>query len=246
MRPHSLGFGCSSGRSKRLPSAYGPSPQIFPRRWTGCWRVSTRSRNSCGPCARSTSARRLTSWRPRPLGDGVIGRRDGLEAGELRDLAIAVRDHPGVEAVGVVGVTGPERVALVVAATKASGIDARAAVGKAAAALGGGGGGTPELATAGGRNVAGVEEALVRLQRGAESEWQLELVTTGPAARGGHAVVGIDLGERRIGVSVSDTKRFSRPHIRSSPGPVTPRQTGGPSRPSSRRWEPASLWSGFL
>ena len=97
------------------------------------------------------------------VGGRVIGRRDGLEAGELRDLAIAVRDHPGVEAVGVVGVTGPERVALVVAATKASGIDARAAVGKAAAALGGGGGGTPELATAGGRNVAGVEEALVRL-----------------------------------------------------------------------------------
>ena len=81
----------------------------------------------------------------------------------MRDLAIAVRDHPGVEAVGVAGVTGPERVALVVAATKASGIDARAAVGKAAAALGGGGGGTPELATAGGRNIAGVEEALVRL-----------------------------------------------------------------------------------
>ena len=107
------------------------------------------------------------------VGGRVVGRRDGLEAGELRDLAIAVRDHPGVEAVGVVGVTGPERVALVVAATKASGIDARAAVGKAAAALGGGGGGTPELATAGGRNVAGVEEALVRLTRGAGSEWQL-------------------------------------------------------------------------
>ncbi len=93
----------------------------------------------------------------------VVGRRDGLEAGELRDLAIAVRDHPGVEAVGLAGVTGPERVALVVAARKGSGIDARAVAALAATAVGGGGGGTPELATAGGRNVAGIEEALIQL-----------------------------------------------------------------------------------
>ena len=93
----------------------------------------------------------------------VVGRRDGLEAGELRDLAIAVRDHPGVEAVGLAGVTGPERVALVVAARKGSGIDARAVAALAATAVGGGGGGTPELATAGGRNVAGSEEALIQL-----------------------------------------------------------------------------------
>jgi alanyl-tRNA synthetase len=98
-----------------------------------------------------------------PLAGRVVGRRDGLEAGELRELAIAVRDHPGVEAVGLAGVTGPDRVALVVAARKGSGIDARAVAALAAAAVGGGGGGTPELATAGGRNVAGVEEALVKL-----------------------------------------------------------------------------------
>lgn len=98
-----------------------------------------------------------------PMVGRVVGRRDGLEAAELRDLAIAVRDHPGVEAVGLAGVTGPERVALVVAARKGSGIDARAAAILAAAAVGGGGGGTPELATAGGRNVAGIEEALVKL-----------------------------------------------------------------------------------
>ena len=48
----------------------------------------------------------------------VVRRRDGLEAGELRDLAIAVRDHAGVDAVGLVGLSGPERVAVVVAARK--------------------------------------------------------------------------------------------------------------------------------
>ncbi len=96
-------------------------------------------------------------------GRRVVGRRDGLEAGELRDLAIAVRDHPGVGVVGLVGVTGPERVAVVVAARKDSGVDARAAAVAAAAAVGGGGGGTPELATAGGRNIAGVDEAIRKL-----------------------------------------------------------------------------------
>jgi len=96
-------------------------------------------------------------------GGRVVARRDGLEAGELRDLAIAVRDHPGVEAVGLAGVTGPERVALVVASRKGSAIDARTAAASAAAAVGGGSGGTPELATAGGRNVAGIEEALRKL-----------------------------------------------------------------------------------
>ena len=65
--------------------------------------------------------------------------------------------------VGLVGVTGPERVAVVVAARKDSGIDARTLAVVAAAAVGGGGGGTAELATAGGRDVAGVDEAVRKL-----------------------------------------------------------------------------------
>jgi alanyl-tRNA synthetase len=97
-------------------------------------------------------------------GARVVARRDGLEAGELRDLAIAVRDHPGVEAVGLVGATGPDRVAVVVAARKDSGIDARPVAVAAASAVGGGGGGTPELATAGGRNLAAIEEAVRKLR----------------------------------------------------------------------------------
>ena len=115
-----------------------------------------------------------------PAGRGAVGRvvarRDGLEAGELRDLAIAVRDHPGVEAVGLVGITGPERVAVVVAARKSSGTDARAAAVLAAAAVGGGGGGAAELATAGGRNVASVDQALAKLSEalGSHAEFASE------------------------------------------------------------------------
>ena len=94
----------------------------------------------------------------------VVGRRDGLEAGELRDLALAVRDHPGIDAVGILGATGPDRVGVVVAVRKGTGIDARSAAQAAATAVGGGGGGTPELAIAGGKNLAGIEEAMAKLE----------------------------------------------------------------------------------
>jgi alanyl-tRNA synthetase len=68
----------------------------------------------------------------------------------------------GVALAGLVGVDG--RVALVVAARKDSGIDARSAASAAAKAVGGGGGGTPELATAGGKVPAGIGEALDQLR----------------------------------------------------------------------------------
>ena len=156
----------------------------------------------------------------------VVGRRDGLDANELRDLAIAVRDHAGVEAVGLVGVTGPERVALRRRDEERFRDRRHAAAVQAAGAVGGGGGGTPELATAGGRNVAGVEEALVKLgealsravrAQGRRPGFGLTDGANGEprtmAEAAGARVVGIDLGERRIGVSVSDSQRvLATPH----------------------------------
>jgi alanyl-tRNA synthetase len=91
----------------------------------------------------------------------VVARRDGLDPNAMRDLALGVRDRPGVKGVGLAGVTGDDgRVVLVVAAVKGSGIDARTVASAAARAVGGGGGGSPELATAGGKVVAGIGEAL--------------------------------------------------------------------------------------
>jgi alanyl-tRNA synthetase len=91
----------------------------------------------------------------------VVARRDGLDPNAMRDLALGVRDRPGVKAVGLAGVTGDDgRVVLVVATVKGSGIDARTVASAAARAVGGGGGGSPELATAGGKAVAGIGEAL--------------------------------------------------------------------------------------
>ena len=142
----------------------------------------------------------------------VVARRDGLEAGELRDLAIAVRDHPGVAAAGLAGAIG-DRVALVVATHKDSGIDARAAASAAAAVVGGGGGGLPELATAGGRDLSAIDEAVRKLSEalgydpdgrspgvGRRLERRDHERAPPEAAkleqmRG--RVIGIDLGERR-------------------------------------------------
>jgi alanyl-tRNA synthetase len=94
----------------------------------------------------------------------VVARRDGLEPNDLRDLALGVRDRSGVRAVALAGTPDDERVTLVVAVTKESGLDARGAAAAAAKSIGGGGGGSPELATAGGKRPEGIEEALEQLR----------------------------------------------------------------------------------
>ncbi|MGH9299797.1 MAG: DHHA1 domain-containing protein, partial [Acidimicrobiales bacterium] len=72
-------------------------------------------------------------------------------------------DRPGVRAVGLAGSPGDGRVVLVVAVGKGSDLDARPVASAAARAVGGGGGGSAELATAGGRDVSGIEAALETL-----------------------------------------------------------------------------------
>jgi alanyl-tRNA synthetase len=95
----------------------------------------------------------------------VVARRDWLDPNAMRELALGVRDRPGVSRVGLAGVVGDDgRVALVVAVTKDSGTDARTVASAAAKAVGGGGGGSPELATAGGRTASGIGEALDQMR----------------------------------------------------------------------------------
>jgi alanyl-tRNA synthetase len=98
------------------------------------------------------------------VGGRVVARRDGVDPGTLRELALAVRREAGVDGVGLVGATEDGRVAVVVAVTEASGFDARPVASAAAAAVGGGGGGSPQLATAGGRDVGAIDEALATLR----------------------------------------------------------------------------------
>jgi alanyl-tRNA synthetase len=94
----------------------------------------------------------------------VVARQDGLDANEMRELALSVRDRPGMRAAGIAGTPGEGRVALVAAVTKESGLDAKSAAATAAKAVGGGGGGSSELATAGGRDVSGIDRAVELLR----------------------------------------------------------------------------------
>jgi alanyl-tRNA synthetase len=92
--------------------------------------------------------------------DGVLVTRvDGLSPGELRELAIAVRQQ-GVGVVVLGGVTDTGGVSLVSAVTASSGRQAGLLIGDAAKAVGGGGGGKGDVATAGGKRPEGLDEAL--------------------------------------------------------------------------------------
>ena len=84
--------------------------------------------------------------------DGVVVTRlDGLAPGDLRELAIAVRQQPGVRAAVLVGVSDAGGVSLASAVAPDAGLEAGALIKDAARAVGGGGGGKGPVATAGGR-----------------------------------------------------------------------------------------------
>ena len=90
----------------------------------------------------------------------VITRVDGLSPGDLRELAIAVRQQPGVEIVVLGGISDSGGVSLVAAVSPASGRVAGDLIKDAAKAVGGGGGGKGDIATAGGKNPDGLDDAL--------------------------------------------------------------------------------------
>jgi alanyl-tRNA synthetase len=92
----------------------------------------------------------------------VVARVDDLAPDELRGLAQAVRGH-GPTVVVVAGTADGEKVALAVAS--GGEIDAGATVKRLVAMVGGGGGGSPELAVAGGKDVAKIDEMLAEARR---------------------------------------------------------------------------------
>jgi alanyl-tRNA synthetase len=95
--------------------------------------------------------------------DGVVvARHDGGTRDELRDLAVALRDRPGMRAVVLGGVPEGGGVALVAATTKASGLIAHDLIAEAARTVGGGAGRgkSTELSMAGGRDASKLDEAL--------------------------------------------------------------------------------------
>ena len=97
----------------------------------------------------------------------VVARRDGMSRQDLRDLALAVRDQPGVRAVVLGGAPDEGGVALVAAVTKDSGLVASDLIAEAARLVGGGGGKAPDVAVAGGRDAGRLDEALDRARAAA-------------------------------------------------------------------------------
>jgi alanyl-tRNA synthetase len=93
-------------------------------------------------------------------GGTVIARVDDLAPGDLRELAIAVRAHSGIDVVVLGGVSNTGGVTLVAAVTPTSGRVAGDLIKNAAKAVGGGGGGKGDIATAGGKRPEGLDEAL--------------------------------------------------------------------------------------
>ena len=103
--------------------------------------------------------------------DGVVvARVDGTTRDDLRDLALAVRDQPGVRAAVLGGAPDGGGAALVAAVTKDSGLVASDLIAAAARTVGGGGGKNPDVAIAGGRDPGRLDEALdqVRVAAGGQ------------------------------------------------------------------------------
>jgi alanyl-tRNA synthetase len=102
-------------------------------------------------------------------GGVVVHRVDGLNPNELRDLTLAVRQQPGIHAVVLGGVSPTGGVSLVAAVAPGSGRVAGDLIKDAAKAVGGGGGGKGDIATAGGKNAAGLDEALAIARRATQA-----------------------------------------------------------------------------
>ena len=96
----------------------------------------------------------------------VVERVDGLEPDAVRELAVAIRQQPGVLVAVIGSITASGGVSLAAAVSPDAGVTAGSLLKDAARAVGGGGGGKGDVATAGGKNPAGLDEAL-RIARAA-------------------------------------------------------------------------------
>ena len=93
--------------------------------------------------------------------DGVVvARVDGLDRNGLRDLAVSVRDHDGVDAVVLGAALDSGGVALVSAVTPEGGFNAGVLIEDAKKTVGGGGKPGDEFAVAGGSNAEALDDAL--------------------------------------------------------------------------------------
>ncbi len=96
----------------------------------------------------------------RHVAGSVVERVDGMSPGDLRELALAIREDARVSVVVLGGVTDSNGVALVAATTPKIETSAGELIKDAAKLVGGGGGGKGDVATAGGKKPEMLDEAL--------------------------------------------------------------------------------------
>ena len=93
--------------------------------------------------------------------DGVlVARVEADDREQVRDLALSLRDRPGIEVVVLGASPAGKGVAIVAAVDPSSGLDAGSLIAEAAAMVGGGGGRGADLAVAGGRHPEHLDAAL--------------------------------------------------------------------------------------
>ena len=90
----------------------------------------------------------------------VVARVDGLARDGVRDLAVAVRDRPGIRAAVLAGAPEGGGAALVAAVAPDAGLHAGDLIAEASKAIKGGGGKGADLAVAGGKDPGGIDDAL--------------------------------------------------------------------------------------
>jgi alanyl-tRNA synthetase len=89
-----------------------------------------------------------------------VARVDGLAREGVRDLAVAVRDQPGIRAAVLGGAPEGGGAALVAAVAPDAGLHAGELIAEASKSIKGGGGKAPDLAVAGGKDPEGIDAAL--------------------------------------------------------------------------------------
>ena len=97
----------------------------------------------------------------------VVTRRDGTSRDELRELALAIRQQPGIRAVIVGGAPEGGGAALVAAVANGSGLNASALIADAAKTVQGGAGKSADVAVAGGKDPSKLDEALAQARTAA-------------------------------------------------------------------------------
>lgn len=96
----------------------------------------------------------------------IVARVEADDRNGVRDLAVALRDKPGINTVVLGATPGGKGVALVAAVTEESGHNAGELLGPALKIVGGGGGKGADLAVAGGRDADRLDEALTTVRSG--------------------------------------------------------------------------------